>query len=278
MGSEENYLLQLAERHLNRAKNENNQGYMIDYRVSVFAIVNYYNLLMLRVGKELNREIKESFDIDRKLFIIAQELPQLLTKYESLFSIIKKLRNTISHTDISIPNKNQIVEVVGQAKVFRIYLNDLVIKRRKEYTKRLSQKEKYKETYKEKMEFIKLWFEEYDKRFEKNVTKQSEKIKDLSQRLELFGKIKLERLDTKSIQILLDLLNRTLKDAELIYEAIYGYCPKCGGNIIDTTESKTQYTGPYDDQEPYSYTVWRVVKCEKCGEIFEREHITTETI
>ena len=278
MEAKEDYLLQLTEHHLNKVKEVNNQNFMIDYRVSTFAIVNYYNLLMLRVGKELNKDVKESFEFDKKLFIISQELPELLTKYESLFSTIKKLRDTISHTDISIPNKNKIIEAVGQAKGFKTYLSDLVIKRKKEYTKRIALKEEYKETYKEKMGFIKLWFEHYDKRSKKKNINQSEKIKDLFDKLELYGKIKLERLDTKSIKSLLYLLNITLKEAELIYESIYSYCPKCGGNIIVTTESETQYTGPYDDPEPHSYTVWQVVKCEKCGEIFEREHITTESI
>ena len=274
MNTEEDYLLQLAELHLKKAKGKTNKKSNIDYRISTFAIVNYYNFLLLKAGNELKRDIKESYNFERKLFIVSQELPKLLTKYESLFETIDYLRQKVSHTDISIPKENKLNSAIEQAKEFKSFLGEIIHERRSIHKKKLSLKEKYKE----KIEFVKLWFEYPDKRFKENLIKQSEKIKNILTSLEYYEKIDIEQLDDKSIESLLHLVNRALKEAELIYEKVYNFCPKCGGRIIVTSEQKTQYTGPYDDPEPYSFTVWQVIKCENCGEIIEKEHITTEYI
>ena len=125
--------------------------------------------------------------------------------------------------------------------------------------------------YQERIDFIKSWFKYPDKRFMENIVKQSEKIKDVLGRLAHFKKIDVEQLSDDSIRNLLSLLDQTLEEAELTYETIYNYCPKCGGNIIITTDEVTHYVGQYDDPEPHAFTVWRVAKCEKCGEVFEKE-------
>lgn len=274
MNSEEDYLLQLAEFYLNKALDVNNQNFLIDYRVSVFAISNFYNLMMLNVGKELNKTVKESYPFEKKIFIVSQELPELLTKYDSLFRLVKDLRERISHTDISIPNKNDISMAVKQAKEFKTYLIELATARKNRLHKKLSLKEKYQE----KIDFVKLLFQYPDKQFRENFFKQSENIKSLFEKLEYYQKIDIDNLNDKSIESLLYFLELTLKEAESIFDDLYNHCPKCGGELVSTTESKTHYTGPYDDPEPHSFTVWQVIKCKNCGEIIEKEHITTESI
>lgn len=274
METEEEYLLLLAESHLNRAKDVKNKNSRLDYRMSCFAVVNYYNLLIFRVGEELNLNVKESFNLKRKIFVVSQELPELLAEYSNLFGMIDSLRHMLTHTDISVPDKQKLKMVTGRAREFKTYIETAVNKRKNAQRRKKS----LLQDYKEKIEFIRLWLEYPDRKFEDSVAKQSEKIKDVFNRLKLFERISAERLDDSSIKSLLSLLDRTLKEAELIYETIHSYCPKCGGKIIATTEQATHYVGPYDDPEPDSYTVWRIAKCEKCGEVFEREHITTEHI
>lgn len=276
MEAKENYLIQLAEKHLINAKRPDNQNSIIDFRISTFAIINFYNILMLDAGIELGREIKESFNFERKIFIISQEFPEILTTHRKLLKSIEDLRNKLSHTDVSIPEEKDLSQAVEKAKEFRNYLKGLIIHRKSTHKKILTLKEEYEL----KIRFIKLWFDVpfVDEDFSKNFEKQSLKIKKIYDKLELFEKINIEKLDDKSIQTLINILNITLEEAELILEDIYGSCPECQGKIIETSEETTHYTGPYDDPEPDSYTVWRVIKCDKCGKIFEKEHITTESI
>ena len=108
MEAEEDYLIQLAERHLTNAKSPDNQYSIIDFRISTFAIVNFYNILMLDVGRELSIEIKESYNFERKKFLMSLEFPEILTQYKDLLNSIEILRNKLSHTDISLPKENDL--------------------------------------------------------------------------------------------------------------------------------------------------------------------------
>lgn len=276
MEAEEDYLIQLAERHLTNAKSPDNQYSIIDFRISTFAIVNFYNILMLDVGRELSIEIKESYNFERKKFLMSLEFPEILTQYKDLLNSIEILRNKLSHTDISLPKENDLIKSIEKSKEFRSFLKDLAIGKTNAHGKKLTLKEEYKN----KIKFIKLWFDAPypNDKFVNNFQKQSSKIKKIYDKLELFETIDVEQLDDDSIQSLINILNITLDEAELIYDDIFGNCPECEGKIIETTEQVTQYRGAYDDPEPDSYTVWRIVKCENCEKIFEKEHITTESL
>ena len=276
MEIEDDYLIQLAKKHLANAKSQDNQNAKIDFRISTFAIVNFYNILMLESGKELNINIEESYNFERKEFIISREFPEILTKYDDLFKSIKKLRNKLFHTDITIPKETDLIKAVEKAEEFSNSLKYLISDKKSAHKKKLTLKEEYAK----KIMFLNLWLDvpyPYED-FSKNFQKQSSRINKINDTVGFFNKVNVEQLDDKSIESLINILNITLEDAELIYEDIYSYCPECEGEIIEITEEETHYRGPYDDPEPDSYSVWSVVKCKDCGKIFKREHITTESL
>ncbi len=119
------YLLDFAKDRLKSAENTSNHNRVVDYRLSSYTIVNFYNVVLLNAGKKLGSDVKEGHDINKKLFTISQELPELLDESDLIDKVLS-IRNSISHSDISIPKKSKLKHVVSSAESFKGYIENLV--------------------------------------------------------------------------------------------------------------------------------------------------------
>ncbi|WP_317064959.1 hypothetical protein [Methanoculleus caldifontis] len=270
----EDYLLELSRIHLNKGNSHNDHKPNVDYRESGYAIVNFYQLLIYRLGTELNLDVKESYNLDRNWFLLVYELdPKAVTQYQELIKKVNEVRNKLAHTIFAEPQTRDLEYLINQAKGSKSGLESLVGERKRG----LRDRRTLANEYSKKIEFTKLWFKTPEPDYGESI-RTNEALKEQLQQLKNFEKINIGRLDPESLESLISILDYTVNKIETMIESIYSYCPKCGGKIIATTETTTHYRGIGEDIEPYSYTVWTVIKCEKCGKLFEKNEETTDYI
>ncbi len=267
------YLLDIAKKCLERGEDNSNHNRVVDYRLSAYTIVNFYNVVLLNAGNKLELDVKEGHDISKKLFIISQELPELLEQFSSLIDNVVSIRNHIAHSDISIPKKRNLKTAINSAENFRVSVDRLITDKIRNRKKQKNLKEKYKE----KTNFIRILLKSTLNDFRK-IAAESEEFNKVLIQLQSFENINVDSLDNPSLRSLVLVVDNTIDEAEKVYEYIHSHCPSCGGELVLKTENKTVYKGPEDDPEPHYFDVNQIIKCTKCKKIIEREHITREYI
>lgn len=266
-------LLKRAKEYLKKAESSSNQYSNIDYRSSASLIIDFYNILLLDEGKRLGLKIEENDNLDKKMFIISQELPEIFDNFKDLTDKVSKIRNKLAHTNKSIPPKNKLKDVINSAESFKTFVESKTQKKLTSSKKQQSLQEKYKD----KTEFIKILLKHTYWGFEK-ASLESEEFNRVFKRLKILKRINITSLDNASIKGMIELAEETIEDAEKVYDYIQGHCPKCGAPLEIKTESKTFYCGPPDDPEPDYYEVYQIVKCSKCDHIIETELLDRESI
>jgi rRNA maturation endonuclease Nob1 len=266
-------LLNLSKKHLKQAEKDLHKDNNINYRIAANLIVDFYNIVLLNNGKKLSLTIQESYDLSKKMFIISTELPEVFDEYEKVTKKVSNIRNKISHTNVSIPNKRELKYVIDSAEPFKNFVET------KTHEKLTSTKKRrtLKEQYEDKTEFIRILLKNIYVGFEK-ASAESEGFNKVFQRLNNLKGVNIGNLDQTSIKSLISIADDTISDAEKVYEYIQSHCPECGGPLEIKTETNTYNKGPEDDPEPDYFEVYEIVKCSKCGHILETELLERETI
>lgn len=264
-----NYLLNRVRGDLKLANDNSNPNKIVNCRYAASGIVNYYNVVLLNAGKKLGLNVKEGHDINKKLFTISQELPELLDKSQ-LIDKVASIRNSISHSDISTPKKSKLEYTINSADEFKGFVENLVETKIKDGKKHKSLKQQYNDKKDFIRRLIKITFPEFKKR-----DIESPEFQKVFKNLDNFEKINVDRLDHKSLKSLLSLVDDSISDAEEVYDYIHSHCPKCGGKLKIRTEEENHYRSD-EDYEPESISVYQVVECSKCGIEIDRELITVE--
>ncbi len=265
------YILVSARNNFDVAEDASNPNNNFHFRSAAFDIVNYYNVVLLNLGAKLDLSIEEAYNLDKKFFIAAITLPELLDEFSPLVKKVESIRNCVSHTDVSIPDKRKLRQVITSAEEFNKSVKKLAEEKIREKSKRKSLKEQYDE----KKDFIRRLLKSTLPDF-KEVALKSNKFKKVFENLKYFESINVNRLDNSSIKSLIAILENTLDDAEEVYEYIHSHCPECGGKLTSRTENKPLHNK--GDYEPYGYQIEQIIECSECGKEVDRDFTETYMI
>lgn len=258
-------LLDAAKYHLERGEISEDP---YELRLATHAVVDFYRKLLNIAGFSLGIEIAEEANPIIKFNRILLKTRKML-KWKPLIDMAWHVRCKVNHTDTKAPEIRELKHLIKKAPEFEIDLKE-IIKKDKIIKK---QKLTLREEIKENIDKVKSYLElnksvGYDKKLN-----QHEKVLREIEKLYPRGRL---------LKMTLSALNESLKavgnELERLFDLAYRICPKCDGDIISKTEQTTHYSGPYDNQEPVSFSVFHVLKCGRCDHEIEREHITTESI
>jgi len=257
--------------YLNQAK-QNYQDFVKSkddayLRMSGYNIVGFYRHILYNSSKLLDIPTKESYSIEKKIDSLSFRIPAIEDN-EILTKTLPKVRNILAHRDVIPPKKSYIKNLIDYAPKIQSFLEKEI----RNYKKKKQTQEHLKYSY---FDIIKYSF------FILGILRRLgyERITDiLEYKIKKYSQIKLEELSNDNIKILIDLINIEKKRMDELHDQAYRVCPKCGGNMVVTYPQRTNYSGNPEDPQAISYDVWMVIKCEKCGHIIEKEHITTEYI
>lgn len=265
------YLLNFAKEMLEKAEEKSNPNSIIDYRFSAQAIVNFYNVILLNAGKELDLNIKQGHNLDWKFFKVSIEIQELF-EFESLIKKVKNIRDHVSHSDVKEPHKGKLKSAINSAEEFKDFVETSVGTKIKTGKKQKSLKEQYAE----KIDFIRRLLKSTLPDF-KDAAIESSEFRKVFKRLNDLERINVGGLNNSSLKSLLEIVDDTIDDAEHIYEYLHSHCPDCGGKLKIRTEEKSLYRS-HEDYEPYGFNVYQVIECSNCSKEIDREIITTEYI
>lgn len=258
-------LLDDAKYHLEKGKKSRNP---YELRLATHAIVDYYKKSLNMAGSYLGIEMPESADPIRKFSMILLKTQKIL-KWKPLIYLAWHVRNKVDHTDTEAPKIMELKHLIEKAQEFEIDLKEIIEKKKILKKQKLTLREEIKENIDKVNFYLKL---NESVGYDKKLNQHKKALREIKK---LYPKGQLLRMTLSAVNESLKAMSNEL---ERLYELAYRICPKCDGDIVSKTEETTQYSGPYDDPEPVSFSVFHVLKCERCGHEIEREHITTEPI
>ena len=233
----------------------------LNIRIGTHAILDFYKILLSKTGENIGERNCESQAIPNKFFSIRMHIPEFV-KHEALVIKVEETRNKISHNDLWFSAKD-LNYLIDQSEDFLIFS--------------ISEIQNHAQTG-EKLKTLKdkVAGEIYNMGFYITLNEgvgYSEMLSEFKLRKAGYEVLDLESLKDRNLQIILGFLSIEVRQLKSIYDKAWDNCPKCGGKIVQKTDSTTHYSGPYDDPEPCAVTYSETVECEKCGfKLVDEQH------